>query len=149
MKKNIGITYIEILIVVVIVSILSLSAIPVVENTIKREKELELKRALRMIRTAIDEYKKAADQKLFEYDEDTYGYPPDLETLVKGVKTKNGKVLKFLRRIPKDPMTEDGEWGLRSYQDDFDSNVWGGENVYDVYSKSEEKALDGTHYNEW
>ncbi len=149
MKENIGITYIEILIVVVIVSILSLSAIPVVENTIKREKELELRRALRMIRTAIDEYKKAADQKLFEYDEATYGYPPDLETLVKGVKTKNGKVLKFLRRIPKDPMSEDGEWGLRSYQDDFDSNVWGGEDVYDVYSKSEEKALDGTHYNEW
>ncbi len=149
MKSDIGITYIEILIVVVIVSILTLSAIPLVENSIKREKEIELKRALRTIRQAIDEYKKAADKKLFEYEDDTYGYPPDLETLVKGVKTKNGKILRFLRKIPKDPMTEDGEWGLRSYQDDRDSNIWGGENVYDVYSKSEGKALDGSKYSEW
>jgi len=144
-----GLTYIEILVVVVIVSILMLAAIPLAKNTIKREKEIQLKRALRIIRTAIDEYKKAADKKEFEFDEDTYGYPPDLETLVKGVKTKKGKILKFLRRIPKNPMSEDGEWGLLSYQDDRDSEVWGGENVYDVYSPSHGKALDGTYYNEW
>ncbi len=144
-----GLTYIEILVVVVIVSILMLAAIPLAKNTIKREKEIQLKRALRIIRTAIDEYKKAADKKEFEFDEDTYGYPPDLETLVKGVKTKKGKILKFLRRIPKNPMSEDGEWGLRSYQDDRDSEVWGGENVYDIYSPSHGKALDGTYYNEW
>ncbi len=147
--SNRGLTYIEILVVVVMVSILTLAAIPLAKNTIKREKEIELRRNLRIIRTAIDEYKKAADKKEFDYDEDTYGYPPDLETLVKGVKTKKGKILKFLRRIPKDPMTKDGEWGLRSYQDERDSEVWGGENVYDVYSQSREKGLDGTKYNEW
>jgi len=149
MYKKKGITYIEVLIVVILVSILTLSAIPLAKNTVKREKELELRRALRMIRTAIDQYKEAADNKQFQVEEDTYGYPPDLETLVKGVKTKEGKTLKFLRRIPKDPMTEDGEWGKRSYQDDFDTQVWGGENIYDVYSKSNKKALDGTKYNEW
>ncbi len=144
-----GVTYIELLIVVTIVSILALSAIPVAKYSVKRQKEIELRRALRTIRTAIDEYKKLCDKKVIECDPKNYGYPPDLETLVKGVKDKNGKLHKFLRRIPKDPITDSFDWGLRAYEDDPDSDSWGGENVYDVYTKSNEKAIDGTYYKDW
>jgi general secretion pathway protein G len=110
------------------------------------------------MREAIDAYKKLADEKRIEVGEDTEGYPPTLEILVKGVqvqdkdsKGKAGakKVVKFLRRIPKDPMTNSTDWGLRSYQDDFDSDVWGEENVYDVYTRSPAVALDGTKYKDW
>jgi general secretion pathway protein G len=108
------------------------------------------------MREAIDAYKKLADEKAFEFDEDTEGYPPDLEILVEGIEAKievegeeTTKIVKFLRRIPKDPMTNSFDWGLRSYQDDSDSDIWGGENVYDVYTKSPGTALDGSKYKEW
>lgn len=153
-----GFTLIEMLVTLTILSILAASAVPLAKIAVKRQKEIELHRNLRLIRSAIDEYKRLSDEKKIEVEEDTYGYPPDLETLVKGVEIKSGdregeegetKIKKFLRRIPKDPMTANGEWGLRSYQDDYDSNTWGGENVYDVYSQSEGTAIDETKYKDW
>jgi general secretion pathway protein G len=151
-----GFTLIEMIVVVVIVSILAAVAIPMVETSVKRHKEIELRRALRTIRTAIDEYKKFVEENKIQVDEDTYNYPPTLDILVEGLeyrdKKNEEKIQKFLRRIPKDPMNNayDWEWGLRSYQDDFDEyDSWGGENVYDVYTKSERKALDSTYYKEW
>lgn len=153
-----GFTLIEMIITLALVAILALSALPLGKMAVKRENEIELQRALRMVREAIDAYKKLADEKKIEVDEDTEGYPPTLETLVKGVevldkdsKGKAGakKTVKFLRRIPKDPMTDTYDWGFRSYQDDFDSDVWGEENVYDVYTKSPALALDGTKYKDW
>jgi general secretion pathway protein G len=153
-----GFTIAEMIIVMALVAILALSALPLGKTAVKRQNEIELQRALRLMREAIDAYKKLADEKRIEVDEDTEGYPPELEVLVKGVevqdkdaKGKAGgrKVVKFLRRIPKDPMTNSTDWGLRSYQDDFDSDVWGEENVYDVYTKSPAVALDGTKYRDW
>jgi general secretion pathway protein G len=153
-----GFTLIEMIITLAIVAVLAMSALPLGKTAVKRANEIELQRALRTLRDAIDAYKKMADEKKFEVDEDTEGYPPTLETLVKGVevqekdsKGKAGarKTVKFLRRIPKDPMTDSYDWGLRSYQDEFDSDVWGEENVYDVYTKSPAKALDGTFYKDW
>lgn len=153
--KRKGFTLIELLITLAVLSILAAAILPMAEVAVKREKEIELRRALRTIRTAIDEYKRLADLKRIvgEIDPDTYGYPPDLETLVKGIKIKDDKgrirIRKFLRRIPKDPMTNSYDWGLRSYQDDPESTTWGGENVYDIYTKSQATALDGTKYNTW
>ncbi len=150
-----GFTLIELLITLAVLSILAAAILPMAEVAVKREKEIELRRALRIIREAIDEYKRLADQKkiIDEIPSETYGYPPDLETLVKGVKIKGDegeiRIRKFLRRIPKDPMTNSYDWGLRSYQDDPESTTWGGENVYDVYTKSTATALDGTKYNTW
>lgn len=153
-----GFTLVEMIIVLSIVAVLALSALPLGKMAVKRSNEIELARALRTLREAIDAYKKMADEKKFQFDEDTEGYPPTLETLVKGVEVqakdaqgKAGakKTVKFLRRIPKDPMTDSYDWGLRSYQDDFDSDVWGEENVYDVYTKSPNTALDGTKYKDW
>ena len=135
-----------------VLAVLAMSALPLGKTAVKRQNEIELQRALRTMREAIDAYKKLADEKRIEVEEDTEGYPPTLEVLVKGVevqdkdaKGKAGakKTVKFLRRIPKDPMTNSYDWGLRSYQDDFDSDVWGEENVYDVYTKSPAVALDG------
>jgi len=132
---------------------------PLAKTAVKREKEIELRRNLRLIREAIDAYKKLADEKKIEFDEDSYGYPPDLETLVNGVeaeveeegedRSSSKRIAKFLRRIPRDPMTNSYDWGLKSYQDEYDSDVWGGENVYDIYTKSLGTALDGTKYKEW
>ena len=143
----------ELVIVTIIISILAAVAIPMVESSIKREKEIELRRALRIIRTAIDDYKKFVEDNKVEVDEDTYNYPPTLEILVEGLEYKDKdnkeRIKKFLRRIPMDPMTHSLEWGLRSYEDDADSETWGGDNVWDVYTKSERKALDGTFYKEW
>src|SRR5512143_452298 len=153
-----GFTLVEMIIVLSIVAVLAMLALPLGKMAVKRANEIELQRALRTIRDAIDAYKKMADEKKCEFDEDTQGYPPTLDTLVKGVevqdkdaKGKAGakKTVKFLRRIPKDPMTDSFDWGLRSYQDDFDSDVWGEENVYDVYTKSPNTALDGTKYKDW
>ncbi|HZX09539.1 MAG TPA: type II secretion system protein [Acidobacteriota bacterium] len=153
-----GFTLIEMLVTLTILSILAASAVPLAKIAVKRQKEIELHRNLRLIRSAIDEYKRLSDEKKIEVEEDTFGYPPDLETLVIGVEIKSGegegeegetKIKKFLRRIPKDPMTANGEWGLRSYQDDYDSDTWGGENVYDVYSQSEGTAIDETKYKDW
>lgn len=153
-----GFTLVEMLVTLTIVSILALAILPLAKTAVKREKEITLRRNLRMMREAIDAYKKLADEKAFEFDEDTEGYPPDLETLVEGIEAKMEanedneeviKVIKFMRRIPKDPMTNSYDWGLRSYQDDFDSEIWGGENIYDVFTKSPGTALDGTKYKEW
>ena len=153
-----GFTLTEMLVTLTILAILATAIMPLAKIAIKREKEIELRRNLRIIREAIDAYKKLADEKKIEVEEDTEGYPPDLETLVEGVELKEGegeeeksgtKIVKFLRRVPKDPKTNSYDWGLRSYQDDHDSDVWGGENVYDVYTKSLATALDGTKYREW
>jgi general secretion pathway protein G len=150
-----GFTLTEMLVTVTILAILAAAVIPLARTAVKREKEIELRRNLRLIREALDAYKKLVDEKKIESEEDTEGYPPDLETLIKGVEIKGEgeesetKIIKFLRRIPKDPMTNSYEWGLRSYQDDPDSETWGNENVYDVYTKSQATALDGTKYKDW
>jgi len=152
-----GFTLVEMLVTLTILAIMASAILPLAKTAVKREKEIELRRSLRMIREAIDAYKRLADEKKIEVEEETEGYPPDLETLVKGVEVKaelnekkeTAKIIKFLRRIPKDPMTDSYDWGLRSYQDEPDSEVWGGQNVYDVYTKSQGTALDGTKYKEW
>jgi len=131
-----------------VILILSAMVVPTAKHTILRHKELELKYNLRMMRSAIDEYKKAYDMYHFMIPVESEGYPPDLDELVKGVEV-NAKKLKFLRRIPIDPMTGEAEWGLRSLQDEPDSTSWGSQNVYDVYSLSEGMALDGSKYSEW
>ncbi len=155
-----GFTLIEVLVTLAILAILAAAIMPLAKIAVKREKEIELRRNMRIIREAIDAYKKLADEKKIEVEEDSEGYPPDLEILVKGVEIKEQegdekgkktgpKIIKFLRRIPRDPMTDSADWGLRSYQDDPDEDVWGGENVYDIYSKSKATALDGSKYSDW
>lgn len=143
-----GFTLIELIVATAIMVILTTMALPLARVTIKREQERELRYDLWMMRDAIDRYKDAADRGGFQVKVGTEGYPPDMETLVKGVDS-NGKKIKFLRRIPKDPMTGKDEWGLRSMQDDPSSDSWGGQNVFDVYTKSEGTALDGTKYKDW
>ena len=143
-----GLTFVELIVTVAILSILALAAVPVARFQIKREKERELRRDLWSMRDAIDKYKDAADRGAFQTKVDSQNYPPDLETLVNGVDVQ-GKKLKFLRRIPVDPMTGKSEWGLRSMQDDPDSDSFGGQNVFDVYTKSQGTALDGTKYATW
>ena len=146
-----GVTLIEVMVTMVILSILAMGILPLSQITYKRAKEIELKRNLRIIRRALDEYKRLSDQGKIPKEPFASGYPKTLEVLVEGVELQ-GPVpfrVKFLRRIPRDPMTEDGQWGLRSYFDDPNSESWGGQDVYDVYSKSEEKALDGTYYKDW
>jgi general secretion pathway protein G len=124
-------------------------ALPLAQVTIKREKEKQLRRALWEMRDAIDRYELAAERGAFQTKVDSQGYPPDLETLVKGVEAQGGKKMRFLRSIPIDPMTKSTEWGLRSMQDDPDSESWGGQNVFDVYTKSQGEGLDGTKYKDW
>ena len=143
-----GLTLIELIIVVAIVSILATAAIPIAKFQVKRTKERELRRDLWEMRDAIDHYKDAADKGAFMTKIDSMNYPPDLETLVNGVDVQDKKV-KFLRRIPVDPMTGTADWGLRSNQDDADSDSFGGQNVFDVYTKSQGTALDGTKYSTW
>ena len=148
---NRGFTLIELLVTVLIISILVGLAVPLARNSIKREREIELRAALREIRTAIDKYKDYSDRGLIMVKVDTEGYPDKLETLVEGVQVVGqvDKKLKLLRRIPKDPMTNSTEWGQRSVQDDLKSTSWGGQNVFDVYTKSEGTAFDGSKYKEW
>ncbi len=129
-------------------TILALAVLPMARITVRREKERELRRDLWEMRDAIDRYKDAADRGMFQTKLGTEGYPPDLDTLVKGVDV-GGKKVRFLRRIPVDPMTGKDEWGLRSMTDDPDSDSWGGQNVFDVYTKSEGTAIDGTKYKDW
>jgi len=149
-----GFTFIEMIVVTTILLVLASTVMPLAQVTMQRQREAELHRALREMRTALDKFKDAVDQGLIpstELEPANEGYPPDLETLVDGVSVANdasGRKLKFLRRIPVDPMTSD-EWGLRSYQDDPDSKSWGRQNVFDVYTKSEGTALDGTKYRDW
>jgi general secretion pathway protein G len=143
-----GLTIIELIVTITILAILASAAVPIARIRVKREKERELRRDLWEIRDAIDHYKDAADKGGFQTKVDSNGYPPDLETLVKGVDVQ-GKKIKFLRRIPVDPMTGKDEWGLRSMQDDADSTSWGGQNVFDVYTQSQGTGLDGTNYREW
>ena len=147
-RRSAGFTLIELIVAAAIMVILVSMAVPVTIKTIKRERERELRRDLWMMRDAIDRYKDAADRAAFQIKVGSEGYPPDLETLVNGVDS-NGKKLKFLRRIPIDPMTGKAEWGLRSMQDDPTSDSWGGDNVFDVYSQSEGTALDGSKYKDW
>ena len=143
-----GFTVVELIVAMTILMILTAAAVPVVRVTIQRNKERDLRHALWEMRDAIDRYKDAADRGGFQVKVDSQGYPPDLETLVKGVDS-NGKKMRFLRRIPVDPMTGKTEWGQRSMQDEPDSDSWGGQNVFDVYTKSEGTALDGTKYKTW
>ncbi|MBW4026607.1 type II secretion system protein [Acidipila rosea] len=147
-RRESGLTLVELIVTVAILAILASAAIPVTRFEIKRQKEHELRYDLWMMRSAIDKYKDAADRGAFQTKVDSMNYPPDLDTLVNGVDVQ-GKKVKFLRKIPVDPMTGKAEWGLRSMQDEQDSDSWGGQNVFDVYSKSDGTALDGTKYSDW
>ena len=143
-----GLTLIELIIAIAIIGLLATASVPIVRVRVKRDKEIELRRDLWEMRDAIDRYKDAADRGAFQTKVDSLGYPPDLQTLVDGVDVQ-GKKLRFLRRIPTDPMTGNTDWGERSNQDDPDATSWGGQNVFDVYTKSDGTALDGTKYNTW
>jgi general secretion pathway protein G len=143
-----GLTLVELIVTVAILAIVAGAAIPVARYQVKRGKERELRYDLWQMRDSIDHYKDAADKNLFQIKLDSQGYPPDMETLVNGVDIQ-GKKVRFLRRIPVDPMTGKAEWGLRSMQDDPDSDSYGGQSVFDVYSKSDGTALDGTKYKDW
>jgi general secretion pathway protein G len=143
-----GLTLVELIVTVTILSILASAAVPIARFQVKRQNERYLRYDLWMMRDAIDHYKDAADRNAFQVKLDSQGYPPDLETLVKGVDVQ-GKKVRFLRRIPVDPMTGKAEWGLRSMKDDPDSTSYSGDSVFDVYSKSNGTALDGTKYADW
>jgi general secretion pathway protein G len=144
-----GFTLLELIIATSILIILSTMAVPLARLTIAREKERMLRNDLWDMRDAIDRYKDAADRQLFQTKVDSQNYPPDLETLVKGVTIQGDKKLRFLRKIPTDPMTGTTEWGMRSMQDDPESDSFGGQSVFDVYTKSTGTALDGTKYKDW
>jgi general secretion pathway protein G len=143
-----GLTLVELLVTVAILAILASAAIPLTRFQVKREKERELHYDLWQMRDAIDHYKDAADRNAFQTKVDSFNYPPDLQTLVNGVDVQ-GKKVRFLRRIPVDPMTGKDDWGMRAMQDDPNSDSWGGQNVFDVFSKSDGTALNGTKYNTW
>jgi general secretion pathway protein G len=143
-----GFTLLELIIATAILVALSSLAVPLARVTIQREKERMLREDLWEMRDAIDRYKDAADRQMFRTKVDSQNYPPDLETLVKGEDVQ-GKKVRFLRRIPTDPMTGTTEWGLRSMQDDPQSDSWGGQSVFDVFTKSQGTALDGTKYKDW
>ena len=144
-------TLLELIIACTILIILASAALPIARYSILRNKETELRRDLREMKDAIDRYKDAADKNQIRVEVGSEGYPPDLETLVKGVQlgASGDKKVRFLRKIPIDPMTGQTDWGLRAVQDDPDSTSWGGKNVFDVYSKSQATAMDGTKYSDW
>ena len=150
-----GYTFIEVLVVATILLILASAVMPLAQVLSQRTRETELRRDLRDMRTAIDKFKDAADRGMFsttDLKQETEGYPPTLQTLVDGLPVVNdatGRKLKFLRRIPIDPITNSTDWGLRSYQDRPDTTSWGGQNVFDVFTRSTAKALDGTSYRDW
>ena len=143
-----GLTLIELIVTTFILSILATAAIPIVRFQVKRQKEEMLRSDLWEMRHAIDAYHEAAMKGAFQTKVDSYNYPPDLDTLVNGVDVQGHKV-KFLRHIPVDPMTGNADWGMRSMQDDPNSDSWGGQNIFDVFSKSQGTGLDGTKYNTW
>lgn len=151
LREDSGVTLMELMVTMVILSILAMCILPLSQITRKRSREVDLRQSLRTIRTALDEYKRYVDEGRIAKQATESGYPPNLEILVKGVDLAGPAPVKkkFLRRIPRDPMTEDGEWGLRSYSDEPDSTLWGGQDVYDVYTKSDGVALDGTPYHQW
>ena len=148
-----GMTLLELIIACSILMILSSAALPIARFSIIREREKELRRELREMRNAIDRYKDYSDRGQIRVELGSEGYPPDLDTLVKGVALggsgASGVNIRFLRKIPIDPMTNQADWGLRAVQDDPDSTSWGGKNIFDVYSKSTGTALDGTKYSDW
>ena len=149
-----GLTLVELIVAFTIMILLTAMAVPLARAKVRRERERELRWALREIRTAIDKYKDLCDAQRLGIEAqkvDADCYPPKLEVLVEGIKLAGSvdKKIRFLRRIPKDPMTNSFEWGLRSWQDEPTSTSWGGQNVFDVYTKSPEKAPDGTPYAEW
>lgn len=146
-RRQRGFTLIELIVSTMILAILVGAAVPIAKNAVARQRESELRYDLWMIRDAIDRYKDAADRNAFQIKVGSEGWPPDLDTLVTGVDVQ-GKKMKFLRKLPLDPMTKK-EWGMRSMQDDRDSDSWGGQNVFDVYTKSDGTALDGTKYKDW
>ena len=154
-RRQRGFTFIELVVVTTILLILASTVLPLTQVTVKRQREAELRRSLREVRTALDKFKDAVDRGEIpstELEPGNEGYPPDLETLVEGVSVAgdaSGRMLKFLRRVPVDPMTGDADWALRSYQDDPDSTSWGGENVFDLRSTSDGTGLDGTKYRDW
>jgi general secretion pathway protein G len=155
LQRQSGFTFVELLVVSTLLIILASAIAPMAKVTIQRQREAELRRALREMRTAIDKFKDAADAGLIgamDLKAGAEGYPADLDLLVEGVSVVNdqsGRKLKFLRRIPIDPMTNSTDWGKRSYQDRPDATSWGGQNVFDVYTKSQGTALDGTKYRDW
>ncbi len=151
-SRQAGLTLIELIVAFTIMLILTTMALPLARVKVRREKERELRYAQREIRSAIDRYKDASDRGILPPGKlESEGYPPDLQTMVDGVK-KAGTVdtkVRFLRRVPRDPMTKQAEWGMRSVQDDPAAQSWGGQNVFDIYSKSMDTALDGTKYSDW
>lgn len=146
-----GYSMVELAMVCTIILILAAAAVPIARFSVKRQREIELRYALRQIRTAIDDYKQKSDAGLIPVDLGAEGYPKKLEVLVEGVDLVGQvkKKHKWLRRIPVDPMTGEAEWGMRSYQDEPDSTSWGGQNVWDVYTESDGTALDGSKYRDW
>ncbi len=152
MRREKGLTYLELVITMAILLVLAGACVPVARTALKRQRELELRAALREVRTAIDNYKKYSEQGVLPQEGlESEGFPKDLDTLVEGVSQVGAidKKIRFLRRIPKDPMTGTQEWGLRSLQDDPNSTTWGRQNVYDIYTTSEGVGLDGTPYSTW
>jgi general secretion pathway protein G len=155
LRSNRGFTFVELLVVSTLLIILAAAVMPMARVTMQRQREAELRRALREMRTAIDKFKDAADAGLIgamDLKAGAEGYPEDLEILVEGVSVVNdqsGRKLKFLRRIPIDPMTNSTDWGKRSYTDKPDATSWGGQSVFDVYTKAKGTALDGTKYRDW
>lgn len=148
LSRGSGFTLIELIVATTILLVLSGMVIPVARVAVKREQERQLRQALWQMRDAIDRYKDYADRGAFQTKVGSYGYPPDLDTLVDGIDVGSKKV-RFLRRIPVDPMTGKTDWGFHSAQDDPDSDTWDGNAVFDVYTKSRGTALDGTKYKDW
>lgn len=151
-RRERGFTVVELAVVAAMIAILTAMVVPVARYTLKRQSEIELRYQLRLMRNALDKYKQYSDAGMIPLSGvDSEGYPPDLETLVDGVDLVGqvNKKMKFLRSVPVDPMTKKPEWGLRSFQDEKDSFAWGGQNVYDVYSLSTGRAIDGTYYKDW
>jgi general secretion pathway protein G len=151
-KNQRGLTLVELIVAFTILSLLTTMAVPLARYRVRRDQERNLRLALDQIRKAIDDYKDASNAGKIEVKLGTEGYPESLDILVQGVKllqSADGKKIKFLRRIPIDPMTNTTDWGKRSMQDDTDSQSWGGQNIFDVYTKSMERARDGTPYAQW